>query len=139
MQSITSVSAQRVKFPTIHSALSSIAILLFALMAPMAFAGVPAPPPLVINEIMQNPDAVGDDAGEWFEIYNPTGAAADINGWTIRDNDIDLHLIDNGGPLVIPAGGYIVLGNNTDSSTNGGVSVAYSYGDSFFLSRPEDQ
>jgi hypothetical protein len=125
MQTSDSVSAQRVKFPTIQSALSSIAFLLFALMTPMAFAGTPPPPPLVINEIMQNPDAVGDDAGEWFEIYNPTGAAVDIDGWTIRDDGIDNHLINNGGPLLVPAGGYVVLGNNADSGTNGGVTVDY--------------
>ena len=27
---------------------------------------------VVINEIMQNPSAVNDSAGEWFELYNPT-------------------------------------------------------------------
>ena len=28
---------------------------------------------VVINEIMQNPAAVSDSAGEWFEVFNPTG------------------------------------------------------------------
>jgi hypothetical protein len=139
MQTSDSVSAQRVKFPTIQSVLSSIAFLLFALMTPMAFAVVPAPPPLVINEIIQNPNAVGDSDGEWFEIHNPTGAAADINGWTIRDDGIDTHLIDNGGPLLVPAGGYVVLGNNADSSTNGGVTVDYSYNGDIFLSNSADE
>jgi len=138
MQTPDSVSAQRVKFPTIHSTLPAIAFLLLALMAPIAFAGVPAPP-LVINEIMQNPSAVGDSDGEWFEIYNPTGAAVDINDWTIRDDGIDNHLIDNGGPLLVPAGGYVVLGNNADSGTNGGVTVDYSYGGGFFLSNGADE
>ena len=89
-------------------------------------------PELVINEIMQNPSAVGDDAGEWFEIHNPTGAAVDIDGWTIRDDGSDTHLINNGGPLLVPAGGYVVLGNNADSGTNGGVTVDYSYNGGLF-------
>ena len=139
MQTPDSVSAQRVKFPIIHSVLTCIVLLLVALMTPMAFAGVPAPPPLVINEIMQNPAAVGDSDGEWFEIYNPTGTAVDINGWTIRDDGSDTHLINNGGPLLVPAGGYAVLGNNANSGTNGGVSVDYSYNGGFFLSNSADE
>ncbi|NIP52260.1 MAG: lamin tail domain-containing protein, partial [Phycisphaerae bacterium] len=68
------------------------------------------PGDVVINEIMQNPNAVFDSAGEWFELYNATGADIDIEGWTISDNDIDSHTINNGAPLIIPAGGYLVLG-----------------------------
>jgi hypothetical protein len=94
---------------------------------------------VVINEIMQNPNAVLDSAGEWFELYNPTGGAIDVNGWTIKDNDSDSHVIDNGGPLLIPAGGYLVLGNNGDSGSNGGVSVDYAYGSAWFLSNSADE
>jgi hypothetical protein len=82
---------------------------------------------VVINEIMQNPSAVADGSGEWFEVFNPTGSAIDINGWTIRDNDFDSHVVANGGPLLAPAGGFLVLGLNSDSGTNGGVSVDYEY------------
>ena len=42
---------------------------------------------VVINEIMQNPSAVSDANGEWFELYNNTNGSIDINGWTISDND----------------------------------------------------
>ena len=62
-------------------------------------------PVVVINEIMNNPSAVSDSNGEWFEIFNPTAAAIDIDGWTIRDNGSDSFVIDNGGPLLVPAGG----------------------------------
>ncbi|HSM71999.1 MAG TPA: lamin tail domain-containing protein, partial [Anaerolineales bacterium] len=99
----------------------------------------PGTPVIVINEIMQNPSAVADSAGEWFELYNAGGSAVDINGWTIADNDIDSHVINNGGPLLIPAGGYLVLGNNTDTGTNGGAPVDYSYGGSWFLSNGADE
>lgn len=100
----------------------------------------PLPPPdLVINEIMNNPAAVSDSAGEWFEIFNPTAADVDIDGWTIRDDGSDNHVITNGGPLVISAGGFLVLGNNIDPATNGGAPVDYSYGASWFLSNGADE
>ncbi len=35
---------------------------------------------LIFSEIMQNPSAVSDSAGEWFELHNPTGSAINING-----------------------------------------------------------
>ncbi len=85
------------------------------------------------------PSAVFDSAGEWLELYNPTANEVDINGWTISDNDIDSHVIANGGPLIVPAGGYLVLGNNADFATNGGAPVAYSYGSSWFLSNGADE
>ncbi len=107
-------------------------------LAPGAQAQVAAGD-LVINEIMNNPSAVGDSEGEWFEVYNATGADIDINGYTIFDNDIDTHVIDAGGPLLVPAGGFLVLGNNTDIGTNGGAPVAYSYGGSWFLSNSGDE
>jgi hypothetical protein len=94
---------------------------------------------IVINEILQNPSVVSDSAGEWFELYNVTGMDIDIDGWTITDNDFDLHVIDNGGPLVIPAGGYLVLGRNGDSATNGGVSIDYVYPSDWFLSNSTDE
>jgi len=82
---------------------------------------------VVVNEIIQNPNAVFDSAGEWFELANTTASPIDIDGWTIADNDSDSHVIANGGPLLIPANGYLVLGNNDDTATNGGVTVDYEY------------
>jgi hypothetical protein len=98
-----------------------------------------AGPGVVINEILQNPSAVSDGDGEWFELHNPTASAVDINGWTIRDDGSDSHLIDNGGPLEVPAGGFLVLAANADSGSNGGVAVNYEYGGGFFLSNSGDE
>ncbi|VEP12805.1 conserved hypothetical protein [Hyella patelloides LEGE 07179] len=82
---------------------------------------------IVINEILQNPSAVSDADGEWFEITNTTDNDIDINGWTIQDNDTDSHVIDNGGSLIVPAGGFVVLSNNADSATNGDFTADYQY------------
>ena len=95
-------------------------------------------PDIVINEIMQNPNAVGDDVGEWYELYNAGDTDVDINGWIMKDNDTDVDTIQNGGPLIISAGGYLVLGINDTTSVNGGVNVDYVY-KNFLLSNSSDE
>jgi len=83
---------------------------------------------------------VNDNKGEWFELYNPNGPSVDINGWELRDNSTNTHIIDNGGPLIVPDGGYLVLGNNGDINTNGGVPVDYAYPNNhFMLHNAEDE
>jgi hypothetical protein len=93
---------------------------------------------IVITEIMQNPSDVVDAQGEWFELFNASSSDIDINGWTISDNDIDSHTINNGGSLIIPAGGFLVLGRNSDIGSNGGVPVDYQYA-SFILANSADE
>ena len=95
-------------------------------------------PNIVINEIMQNPSAVSDNKGEWFELYNNDTQTVDINGWIIKDDGSDYHVIDNGGPLTIAPGDYLVLGINDTMSVNGGVPVDYMY-DHFVLSNSSDE
>ncbi len=84
-------------------------------------------PDLVITEVMQNPSVVNDSEGEWFEIYNAGASDVDIDGFVITDLGSDAHTIDNGGPLTISAGGYLVFGVNADFGINGGVNVDYQY------------
>lgn len=95
---------------------------------------------ILITEFIQNPRAVSDSNGEWFELYNPGSTAVNINGWKLADDDgltVD-HTINNGGPLTIAAKGYLVLGINSNSATNGGVTVDYQYS-SFFLGNGSDK
>jgi hypothetical protein len=88
---------------------------------------------------MPNPAAVVDSYGEWFEIYNSLpDTSVDVNGWTIRDQGSDHHVVDNGGPLLVPPMSYIVLGRNLDSALNGGVKVDYQY-TSFALANSNDE
>jgi len=91
---------------------------------------------IIVTEIMQNPAAVSDGDGEWFEIYNTTGSDIDINGWTISDNGSNSHQIASS--LIVPMNGYAVLGNNGDIGTNGNVSVDYEYSN-FTLGNGSDQ
>ena len=94
---------------------------------------------LKITEIMTNPAMVADNEGEWFEVYNQEPTAVDLNGWTIRDFDTNVHVIDNDEPLMIPAHGYLVLGRNADPATNGGIAVDYAYGTAMVLYNAADE
>jgi DNA/RNA endonuclease G (NUC1) len=91
------------------------------------------PPVVVITEIMADPTRVLDAAGEWFELFNGGAAAVDLAGWRITSGPTgsETHVI--GGTLVVPAGGYAVIGNNTNAATNGGVAQGYSYGTAIAL------
>ncbi len=93
---------------------------------------------IVINEIMPNPSIVSDTNGEWFELYNSGYQDVDINGWVIKDNGTNSHVIDNNGSLIVPAKGYIVLGRNSNLTENGGVYVDYEYS-GFTLANTEDE
>ncbi|HIN85249.1 MAG TPA: lamin tail domain-containing protein, partial [Myxococcales bacterium] len=88
---------------------------------------------IVINEIMIDPMASGDGVGEWIELYNSTSQAIDLNFWVVGDKSGQTHDINNGGPLIVAAGGYAVLCRSSDKSVNGGVDCAYSYGSSYLL------
>ena len=94
-------------------------------------------PNLVINEIMNNPNSVGDQYGEWFEIYNNSDEDIDLNNFMIYDNDNDYHVI-NQSDLVVQSGEFIILGNNSDQSTNGGINIDYEYSN-FNLSNSFDE
>ncbi len=80
---------------------------------------------IIITEILQNPNAVTDTSGEWFEVYNQGTQEVDMNGWTIMDNGADSHVINSS--VIIQAGGYAVFGINDDSGVNGGVTLDYTY------------
>jgi cysteine-rich repeat protein len=82
---------------------------------------------IIITEIMYNPAAVGDGEGEWFEIYNVTDKPVNINGWVIKDDGKDKHVIKNAGGLVINSKSHAVLGILSDTQKNGGVQLAYQY------------
>jgi hypothetical protein len=108
-------------------------------------SSVPPPPPppvagtIIVTEIMKDPTAVADNLGEWFEVYNTTAQPIDLEGWTIRDDGIDSHVLANGGAgIVVPAGQFRVLGINANMSTNGGIAVLHAYS-GFLLANSDDE
>lgn len=92
---------------------------------------------LVINEVMVNPagDIAQEQASEWVELYNAGTRPVDLQGLVIADSAGSgrrpYHLI--GSSVVVPAGGYVVLGGNTNTASNNGATVDYSYGGSISL------
>jgi hypothetical protein len=107
--------------------------------APADVVAQGGPPPaggIVISEFIANPGAVLDNAGEWIELHNTGTADVDIQGWSLRDN-FGVDTIDV--PLVIPAGGYVVLANNADAATNGGVTAAFQYVSAIALGNSGDR
>ncbi|WP_299012661.1 T9SS type A sorting domain-containing protein [uncultured Polaribacter sp.] len=89
---------------------------------------------LIITEIMQNPSAVSDSNGEYFEVYNTSNTAIDLLGWSIATVTTGVpatSVIDKS--VIVPANGYVVLGENNDMTTNGGVFVNYKYENKLFL------
>jgi DNA/RNA endonuclease YhcR with UshA esterase domain len=80
---------------------------------------------IIINELMANPNAVSDANGEYIELHNWGTAAADIQGWTIEDAAANKDTIDIS--LVVPAGGYVLLGINDSTLINGGLAVDFEW------------
>ena len=93
-------------------------------------------PDIIITEIMQNPAAVLDGDGEFFEVFNNTDSDVDMIGWVIKDADYDSLTITSS--VVVPAGGFAVLGKSDDSETNGGYICDYPY-TSFTLANGDDE
>lgn len=91
---------------------------------------------IIITEIMKNSVAVDDAFGEYFEVYNTTGASIDMQGWVISDADSDSHTITTS--VVVPSMGYVVFGRNETFAVNGGVTVAYQYS-GIFMSNGADE
>jgi hypothetical protein len=66
------------------------------------------PGDIVVTELMSNPESVRDDAGEWFELYNPRpDRGFDLAGCAIDDGSAAPRTI--AGPLPIEAGGLLVI------------------------------
>ena len=82
-------------------------------------------PALVITEIMKDPDAVGDDFGEWFELTSLADQIVNLEGLAVDGPGRDRIVIS--GPLLLAAGARLVLGNTADPALNGGVNLDYVY------------
>jgi endonuclease/exonuclease/phosphatase family metal-dependent hydrolase len=94
---------------------------------------------VVITEIMANPASVSDSYGEWFEIKNTTDTIISLDGWTIKDNGSDMHLIHiENQDVAIDPGQFFVFTRNGNLSSNGGVVSDYVYS-GFSLSNTEDE
>lgn len=76
---------------------------------------------LVITELLPNPDAVADSAGEWFEVL--VNDNVDLNGLQVGDDPLapDLTLPAGGTCIAVFAGQRLVFARNADPLANGGL------------------
>ncbi|MCO4747699.1 MAG: lamin tail domain-containing protein [Proteobacteria bacterium] len=96
----------------------------------------PPPPPvctawdgttgIVVNEFLADPaGADGDALLEWVELFNPGGAAIDLEGWGIQrfsqvDNFSDAAVLPSG--ATVAAGAHFVLGETNVTGADATVS-----------------
>jgi len=92
---------------------------------------------LVIHEIFKDPDGLDDADAEWVELYNPGPSDIDIDGLELADLGTDDHVVV--GTVLVPAGGYAVIGRSTDRTVNGDIDVAYAYGSDITLGNGDDE
>ncbi|MGH9866893.1 MAG: lamin tail domain-containing protein [Candidatus Polarisedimenticolia bacterium] len=77
--------------------------------------------PVVINELMINPAAVGDAAGEYVELFNSGAVSIDLQGWVLRDDDFDSFGLPVGTPITLAPGASFVIAAGADPNLNGGL------------------
>ena len=94
---------------------------------------------LLITEIMANPSAALDRDGEWFELFNPTSNAIDLNGIELHDAHNDSLTLSSVTNLIINSGDYFVFARNAVTAINGGFTADYSYGSDFLLTNSSDE
>ncbi len=83
-----------------------------------------------ISEVQHTP-APAVTEGQWLEVRNRTAAPISLQGYTIDFGGGATHTIAS--PLVVPAGGFRVLGQTTNAANNDGVAVDYAWGASLGL------
>ena len=70
-------------------------------------------PPIVINEILSNPEPADVDR---IELYNPTAADVDIGGWFLSDDkDVPTKYMIPLGTTIV-AGGYLTISEDDDAN-----------------------
>lgn len=97
------------------------------------FCIIPAIPPVaaattvMINEVELNP--IGDDnllhdgIKEQIELYNPTSLPISLSGWSVQTINGVKETLVIGQPTLIPAGGYILIGRDSQWLDNTNETV----------------
>lgn len=80
-------------------------------------ARAPLPGELVITEVMGDPITLDDNFAEWFEVYNLTDDAIDLDLCEARDAVNGAAIRD----VVIGPGGYALFARSADPARNGGL------------------
>jgi hypothetical protein len=98
-------------------------------------------PYLVINELLSNPGGtISDASGEWVELYNAGTLNVNMQNLVFTDSAASGRRPYNvfSQSVVVPPGGYLVLGSTTNTVNNGGVQIDYAYGAGMALANSLD-
>jgi hypothetical protein len=82
---------------------------------------VPVAGDLVITEVMPNPDAVGDELGEWFEVTATRDVDLNDVGLDRVNDSSDPDVIASEECLALSAGARVVFAKSADPTMNGGL------------------
>ncbi|MBA2686501.1 MAG: PKD domain-containing protein [Gemmatimonadaceae bacterium] len=82
---------------------------------------------VVINELLSDPVNSQASSGQWFEVFNYGSAPVDLQGWKIVSGGSSQPDHTIASSVLVPAGGYAVLGRSANQSFNGAAPVNYSY------------
>jgi len=93
---------------------------------------------LILSEFMANPTGLSDAQGEWLELFNTTLSDLDLRGLSLSDDGSNSHTIASPTPVIIPGGGYALLGRSGDIDGGGRIAVDYIYS-GFILNNSVDQ
>ncbi|MBK9015293.1 MAG: lamin tail domain-containing protein [Saprospiraceae bacterium] len=96
---------------------------ILAMLFFLAFGKMSAQSAVVINEVMaSNVATIADQDGEfddWVELYNNSNSTVDLSGWFLSDNPDNPDKWDFPANTSIPAGGYLIVWADEDSSQVG--------------------
>ncbi len=88
---------------------------------------------LILSEVLPSPAAPIAATGEWIEVFNNLTTPVDLAGWTLELGAATHVLAPAGGSTVVPAKGFLLLGQSNVPAENDGVAVQYVYGPALAL------
>ena len=100
-------------------------------------AVAPAPGEVIITEIMQNPKAVSDVDGEWFEVQNVSDAFVNLDSCVLASANDGDSVVSTGGALLLLPDQIAVFTRSSDITVNGGVEGSFMW-DSIVLGNSDD-
>ena len=90
---------------------------------------IPAAGEVIFTEVMRNPAVVGDEQGEWFELYNTRFESIYLGDYPVSDTDVDPDTFTIEADLFIPAHGYLVFCAGAEDLSYVTSDYLYSYAD----------
>lgn len=96
---------------------------------------------VIFTELMPNPDAIADTAGEFLEVKNLSKDALDLGGCHLKDmgTNNDDYTINVPSLLMLPDA-VLVMAKSADPNQNGGIqAVAHAFAGGFALTNTGDE